>query len=300
MVEDLTPDEALSKVIEEFDDDGQSFSNVYGGFSKLENGIYSRGAETMKQIVFNRDLSQSEIRVAILKNLMDSKLVEIIKEENPVDYRDLKSGEYNRILEALGMDNTITELTDEDVMDIARKRFKWGDYDDGNVAYNIYKFKHGNGEIETGVIFARSGSQELFELGEKSNLKGYSKNFKSYEKARRIIEILNKEILKNSYMSQYLWHSEFKISATIIDRLINEINDVEEIELSWASERGYCLSSCDTVLKNLIDYLVYNTKSERISFITHNDVIQIRKGTSWEDYGIRGVRFKFKFFNLYF
>ncbi|MFX1281161.1 MAG: hypothetical protein ACFFA3_17555 [Promethearchaeota archaeon] len=289
-------------LIEFIENSGQSFSNIYEGISETKDGLIIRGSETMKQLVFNKDLNPVEIRIAILKNLMDSELVEILKKENPNQYGDLQTNQFNRILEALGINKKINELTDADLMDIARKRFKWTAYDEGNVAYFIYKLKLEGGQYETGVFFAISGSQEL--LGVKKdknkNWDNYAEILKQSSNGREIINILNSKLLKKAgSVGGFMWHSEIKISMAFMEKIKSNLNTIEEIELCWASERGYCSGSCNPVLQNLIEYLDTTTSAKRISYITRNDVISIKKGVPWTDYGIRGEDFNYRFLDIY-
>ena len=240
-------------LIEYIENSGQSFSNVYNGISEIKDGLIVRGSDTMKHLVYNKDLNPTEIKITILKNLIDFELVEILKKENPKQYGDLHPDQFNRILEALGINKKFKDLYDADIMDIARKRFKWLDYDKGNVGYNIYKIQYSDGTAETGVIFAWSKSQDLPSEIEIKN--------------RQVIDFAI-DLPADAIGNLGLYDSERKLLIAILDRIGSK--DVSSIDLVIASERGYC-SFCSNNIQSFLRILSQELKIPEIRFSTRNE-----------------------------
>ncbi len=272
----------------------EHFSNVHEGITieDPKTQLIKHGAETMKQIVFNRDLSPSEVRIGILKNLLDAGLIKILKDENP--NFDLQLGDYKGMLQALEINKELKDLTDEDIMDIVRKRFRWGDWNDGdssgNVAYKIYKIKYSDGRIETGVIFAFSKAQELFGITKNTN-----ENWVQYEKrvrSEKLAEIYSK--LKIKQLEGKLWHSEAKILATILDKINDQKDGIISYEYSLASERGYCSDSCGPAIEKFNNLMRDLNNIQFITYLLRNRASVDKTG------GVRDYKFPFIHSNYFY
>jgi hypothetical protein len=254
-----------------------SFSNVYEG----------EGSDKMKYFSFNMDLGPNEIKVAIFKNLMDAKLVKILKNENPTEYGDLQPNQYGKMLEALGIIDEVKDLTDADIMeiirdlkdadimDIARKRFGWGDWNDGkgsgNVAYITFKVKHGEA-TQTIIYFAKSGSQDFGNID--SNHEVW-------------------QALEGHQMT--LWDSERKIFLAFLDKINNQLDRIEQIEITVASERGFC-TNCKSIIKDkLVNYITQIKELREINSLLKLSVILRNEGPPTTR-GVRNPQYNKDFF----
>jgi len=254
-----------------------SFSNVYEG----------EGSDKMKYFSFNMDLGPNEIKVAIFKNLMDAELVKILKNENPTEYGDLQPNQYGKMLEALGIIDEVKDLTDADIMeiirdlkdadimDIARKRFGWGDWNDGkgsgNVAYITFKVKYGEA-TQTIIYFAKSGSQDFGNID--SNHEVW-------------------QALEGHQMT--LWDSERKIFLTFLDKINNQLDRIEQIEITVASERDFC-TNCKSIIKDkLVSYITQIKELREINSLLKLSVILRNEGPPTTR-GVRNPQYNKDFF----
>ncbi|MFW9881042.1 MAG: hypothetical protein ACFFG0_48890, partial [Candidatus Thorarchaeota archaeon] len=273
----------------------ERFSNVYDGISENKDGLFIRGSETMKQLVFNRDLTLSEVNIGILKSLLDAELVEILKSENPSQIGDLQLEQYDKMLEALGIDKELIDLTDADIMNIARKRFRWGDWNDGkdsgNVAYKVYKIQYSDGRIETGVLFAWSKAQEMFGITKNPN-----ENWNQY--AQRIYNEKFEEIYKvlktpKNFIQWRGWDSEAKILALFLDKIANQKDKIYNFEFTLASEKGYCFY-CDRSINNFITHVSNLNNLAFLTYLSRNRAGDDKAG------GVRGYQFPFIDTNIFY
>ena len=240
-----------------------NFKRIYEGSGSLSGDIgLIKKSNSLQGFIKDQDIKKSRWQIDIFTALInDEDFINILKQTNE-NYKNLKRGDIKNILKACGIEKHPSQLTDADILKIARIRFGWDDSIQ-NVAYLTYRIKIGS-DVHTGIIFAASGVQELYNIPMQSK-KGYRFN------VEYVRDILNSEIGKDIYniigtrkkpVTLWSgWHAETKILATLLEIYGKSINEITEFDMSLASEWAICSHCYESMLKFVENFKNNNIKT---------------------------------------
>ena len=240
-----------------------NFQPIYRGSGYLSGDTnLIKKSNSIQGYVKNQDGKNPSWQVDIFTSMInDEEFINILKQTDD-KYSNLKKGDMENVLKACGIEKHPNQLNDADILKMARIRFGW-DASIQNVAFSTYRIRIGD-KYYTGIIFAASGVQELYNIPKQSK-EGYRFNV---EYAR---DILNSEIGKWIYgiigtrkkpVTLWSgWHAETKILTTLLDIYGGSINEITEFEINIASEWAICSHCYESMFKFVNHFRINNIKT---------------------------------------